>query len=667
MAPDLNLLAKISADRALASAILFAHRHPQASPPAHIECIDLWRCADEFVLIEAFREFAKTTLAEEFLVLEGCFGNFFYCLVLGETYTKACDRIAAIDKEARTNIKLQHLFGGQVLARKSTEDRCWFSSGSLLQAVGWEQELQSYKHFDRRPDLAYLDDVENLERVRDVAAVDASVRKFWFELVPALDKTRRRIRITQTRRAEDCMVTRFAGNPDFVNRAYPICVGDIDAWDAQPTWPQRYPMEWIRAERDRYERAGQLPSFLQAYMLQATNPADKPFKEEMLQAMDVSPWGWAPKFAVYDPARTQRSVRSSEGQVSDRYGKVVVSRLGAKILIHESSAQHWSPAGMIEDLFLCNAAHTPVKIGVEKNSLDDWLIYPISMRMLETGVSLPMAYLQAPQDQSKEDFILSLQPFAAAGNIVLVGGKLAHPQLTAEFTNFPQGKRDALNALAYAVRMLSGTPVYEDFGVENLGLNPELDAREALNVCCNADASGATVAAAVACIERRWQVLWDGAATGTEAVPSLFGRLRLAFPRQSFSVWIPADTYDQYLRIALLSALRAAKLPVLRAEHCALARGALSVLIRTDWKKKRMLLVDKNQAKLSLNALSCGYCVQPGAREPEKGVSRLLAESLETMLMVLSKTAVTEDGWPQGAHTAVSASGASYITANPRR
>ena len=47
-------------------------------------------------------------------------------------------------------------------------------------------------------------------------------------------------------------IAHLAGNPDFVYRAYPICVGDIDAWDAQPTWPQRYPMEWIRAERDRY-------------------------------------------------------------------------------------------------------------------------------------------------------------------------------------------------------------------------------------------------------------------------------------------------------------------------------------------------------------------------------------------------------------------------------
>jgi hypothetical protein len=61
---DLNLLEKLSNDRALANAVLFQHRHPQASADFHIEMVDLWRAKDEFVLIEAFREAAKSTTAE---------------------------------------------------------------------------------------------------------------------------------------------------------------------------------------------------------------------------------------------------------------------------------------------------------------------------------------------------------------------------------------------------------------------------------------------------------------------------------------------------------------------------------------------------------------------------------------------------------------------------
>ena len=70
------LLTAISGDRALGSAMLFPHRHPQASPAFHVEVMDLWRCADEWVLIEAFREGAKSTLSEEHLLIEACFGSF---------------------------------------------------------------------------------------------------------------------------------------------------------------------------------------------------------------------------------------------------------------------------------------------------------------------------------------------------------------------------------------------------------------------------------------------------------------------------------------------------------------------------------------------------------------------------------------------------------------
>jgi hypothetical protein len=197
-----------------------------------------------------------------------------------------------------------------VLARKSIENRVWFKSGAMIEALGWEQELQSFKQHAHRPDRAYLDDPENLERVRDTAAVDASMRKLWLELVPAMDKRRRKIRITQTRRAEDCMVTRLAANPEWLYRAYPVCDRDPDDPAAKSNWPDKYPMEWIRAEKKKYQAAGMLREFLQSYMLQTTDASAKSFKDEMLAFMDVSPWHWMPRFAIYDPARTSHDKRT---------------------------------------------------------------------------------------------------------------------------------------------------------------------------------------------------------------------------------------------------------------------------------------------------------------------------------------------------------------------
>jgi hypothetical protein len=206
----------ISEDRALASAMIFPHRHPQASPAFHVQILDAWRAADELVLIEAFREGAKSTLSEEHLLLEACFQNFGYGLIIGETYTKACQRLEAIKHEALTNMKLLSLFGKLKKAGCLwNENQFELANGVLLEAHGWEEEFRGFKWHDLRPDRAYLDDIENKERVRDKAAVDASMRKIYLELMPAMDKERGKIRVTGTPLAEDCMVARLRANPDW--------------------------------------------------------------------------------------------------------------------------------------------------------------------------------------------------------------------------------------------------------------------------------------------------------------------------------------------------------------------------------------------------------------------------------------------------------------------
>lgn len=659
---DRNLLAKISEDRALASSVIFGHRHQQGDAALHVEIMDLWGCMDELVLIEAFRDAGKTTKAEEAVILEGCFGNFPYGLILGETYTKGCQRLEAIGYECKRNTKLHRLFGGEVLARKPTENRLWFKSGALLEAGGWEQELQSFKYHESRPSFCWLDDIENRERVRDSATVTENVQKFYLELLPALSKVFRRIRFTQTRRAEDCMVTRFARSSEWVYRGFPICDRDPDDPFARSNWPSKYPMEWIRAEMRKFAAEGMRQEFKQAYMLQVVNMEAKPFKEDQLGAMDFSPYFWAPKFTIYDPART------SDAEQSDRTGSVTVSRVGTKILIHESKGAFWKPSEFVEALFASAERNDPVKIGVEKNSLDDWIMQPLRLKMIERGFSLPVVALQAPQDRSKEQFILGLQPFAEAGDIVLVGGKSAHPQLVAEWANFPSGPRDILNALAYSLRMFSGQRVYPDFGVANLGDAPNPSLGETIHVAFHAS-TAETVFVALLRDGRRLSVAADGSAWGPDAVKTLAFELRATFPKASFQVWVAPEVHDQWQRIPLVASLRDARLAPGRGEYLAKARGSLADRISRVWRDKRLLVVDK-KAKLTVNALAAGYVmpVLRGGRvgdDPEAGVSRLIGEALETVVAMLDRSAENEQGLPAGANVGHTAQGTPYITSHP--
>lgn len=629
----------------------------------HVEIMDLWRAGDEFVLIEAFREAAKTTLAEEFLIMEGAFGNFNYCVLFGETYVKACQRIEAMAHECRYNTKLHGLFGTGILSRKPNEDKIWFSSGAFIQAVGWEQEITGFKYLGARPDRAYFDDVENLERVRDSSAVDTTMRKLYREVLPAMDKTRRKLRVTQTPRAPDCLVTRLRASPEWVTRSFPICSGDIDDPKTVPAWPDRYPMEWIRAERDRYARAGMLREFMQEYMLQVDSREARPFSEEMLRYTDLAPAAWLPRVLIYDPART------ASVDLSDRTGKVVVSRMGSKLIVHESGGYFWRPDELRADLFKAVKHHKCSSVGVEKNSLDDYLMQPIRYEMLKQGAAFDVRPLQAPQDRDKDAFIMGLHPFASVGDIILVGGKSAHTQLVAEFVNFPGGRLDILNALAYAPRMFGGELIYEDFGEANCAPSPTPENGETIFCAWNAS-SNETACAVLLRRGRHLSVARDYAASGPhiDAVRLIAAGLRADFTRQVMHHYISAELHENQQRVPLAQALRAERMNAWRGEHSTVARGALGERIRTEVKHRRLLTCDR-LAPLTLNALAGGYkypMLSTGRRaaEPEPGVARLVAEAVEVVAALFDKGIL--DTEPKGANFSTTPGGQRYMTANPR-
>jgi hypothetical protein len=406
-------------------------------------------------------------------------------------------------------------------------------------------------------------------------------------------------------------------------------------------------------------------------MLQAVNLAAKPFQIEMLGAMEVSPYHWMPRYAIYDPSRGNRRERKGNEAKSDRTGKVVVSRLGSKILVHESSGNYWQPSELIEDLFSTMARHHPAKIGIEQNSLNQWLSQPIRLEMIRRATVLPLSLMQAPQDRSKEDFILGLQPFAQARDIVLIGGLAAHPDLVQEWANFPAGSRDVINALAYSLRMFGGVPMYEDFTPANIADAPSPRRGEEVFVAVNA---GMNELVAAACIKdgRRLCIAKDWSYSGPlgDTVKTFAFELRTSYPQVDLQLWVPADVFDQWQRVGLLPALRTEKFSPMRGEYVSVARGCLAERMRSVWHQHRQLTVDRN-AREVLNALAAGYCLPTDrggrtAAEPEAGPARMLAEALECMVSRLDRSEASQSGFPKGAHIDHTPGGAAYISSNPR-
>jgi len=655
------ILQSISNDRSLASAMLFPHRHRQQSPDFHILIVDLWRSADEYVVIEAFRQGAKTTLSEEFLLTEALFGNFKYCLIFGETYTKACQRIEALKHELTTNMKIYNLFGAQK-GGKWSENKVVLPNGVAIEAHGWEEEIRGYLHLGWRPDRVYLDDIETQERVRDTQTVDENWRKLHLQLMPAMDKEFGKIRMTGTPLADDCMIRRAAQSKNWIHGHFPICDGEIDNPDTKSAWEERYPMTWIRATRDKYASEGMLREFMQEYMLVASGAQGKPFTEEMVRFEDIAPRHYAPKVAIFDPARTV------EVKTSDQTGHVVVSRIGTRLYVHESGGEYWQPDEIIEGCFRLAREFGDAEVAIEKNSLDNWLLQPLRAKMLTTGQSLNLRVLQAPQDRNKAQFIMGLRPFFSAGDIILVGGRAKHQQLVSQILNFPTGKRDVLNALAYAPKVFSGVPVYADFGPANIAEGLSLPRNAVLLLGLNYSTT-CTTACLCALHGSYLTVLadWISPLMPSDAVPDIARLIRAVYPGKQVTAWVPADVFDQVGRNPLITALKASGLKANRGENAIMTRSSLSPMIRTEMGGRRLLVVDTN-ANSTLQALSSGYNWQiksSGEREgePERNSARVLVEALEALTYTINKADNGSIGFKTNA---VNTMGTKYLSALSR-
>lgn len=461
---------KLGKNRRLAHKVLFAHRHPQESPPFHYELMDLWASPVQHALVMAFRGAAKSTLAEEAVTLSACYQEFHNAIIIGETYSRAVERLAVVKRELETNDLLRYLFG-DLAGTPWTEDKIVLANGRIIQAFGRGQSLRGSKHLDWRPDFAFGDDVEDDESCVDDEAIDKTKRWLLNVVLPALAPGYR-IRINGTPLHPRSVLMQLYGDPEWEHRRYPIERINPETGEREASWPARFPLTDIDHLRARAERMGNMTGFNQEYMCEAEDAAQKPFTAELIRVEPIVRT-WQAVYAMYDPARTTNKTSASTG-------KVVWSFVGNRLVVWDAAGAFWQPDQLVNDLFDVEREFGPVEIYVEEDGLNEWLLQPIRQEQLRRNTLIPLRPVKAPKN--KLDFIKQLQPFFKAGDVVFAKEL---PDLKAQLLSFPSGRIDIPNALAYALRLRPGAPVYEGFGglniVDNMGVAPRVPAYLALN------------------------------------------------------------------------------------------------------------------------------------------------------------------------------------------
>jgi hypothetical protein len=240
---------------------------------------------------------------------------------------------------------------------------------------------------------------------------------------------------------------------------------------------------------------------------------------------------------MIDPARTV-------GRNSATTGWAVWSWINNRLVVWAADAQLLLPDEIVALAFDIHERFDPVWVGVEQDGLEQFLLQPIRHEAVRRGSFIPIRGVRAPR--GKLDFIRGLQPFFHAREV-----EFAQPlqALTEQLLNFPTGRIDAPNALAYALQLRPGLAIYDGFGADHIVSDLDHDPSRPLFLAANATQSMTT---AVLCQHHdgRLMVLADWVREGSpgELAHEIYTEATLAADAPRESVARPARSWDTMLK-----------------------------------------------------------------------------------------------------------------------
>jgi hypothetical protein len=591
----------------------------------------------------AFRGAAKSTRAEEAICIRSWFQREKNVLILGDSEQRAVERLRAIKNIIETNAYAQELFGvgpGSIW----NDGQAVLSNGVMLQAYGRGQSLRGVKHLDWRPSLIFMDDLEDKESVATPEARNKTLVWYVSTVVPALDSNGR-MRMAATPLHPEALAPKLAASESWTFKTYPIIYRNPKGtWVA--SWPEKYPVQWALNMRQEMKQVGKEEEFDQEYMCQARNPATQVFTPDMIRVVPHLR-SWHAVYAMYDPARTK-------GEKSATTGKAVWSWIGRKLVIWDGFGRQLMPDEIIDDMFAVEREFSPVAIGFEEDGLNEWALQPIRTAQVQRGVTLPLRPLKAPK--GKIDFIKGLQPYFKAGEVEFATELPG--DMREQLLGFPTGKMDFPNALAYALKMRLGLPIYDGFAAEHIAPQIRPAARAPLWLALNSDGR-VTTAILVQVHQGQVAIIADWLAEGApgEVLPDIMQSASMETPtirstggkteattyqRSTLRLVAPRPHFEAYDTIGLRPAARKLPADVQRGGDLSTGREEIRSLFQRSAHGQPSLQIAES-ARWTLRAFAGGYARDATSDHATEGPYRVLMEGLEAFTAMLRGVGLRED------------------------
>ena len=340
----------------------------------------------------------------------------------------------------------------------------------------------------------------------------------------------------------------------------------------------------------------------------------------------------------------------------------VWSWLSNRLIVWDAYAGFWQPDQIVSEIFKIDNLYSPVLIGIERDGLEEFILQPLRHEQLKRGYSIPIRPVKAPE--GKLSFITGLQPYFKAGEIVFAK---ECGQAREQFLNFPSGRIDIPNALAYALMLRGGKPMYDNFNNAHVAFELAAHPKPAF-LAVNTD-SRATTGAVMQLNEGALHILADRVREGEPAgcLAEIITELTLETGCSRLRLLLPPIHFNSYSVHGLRAACRSVPVEFSRGGDPAVGRQEITALLNRLAHGRPCLQVSSS-ARWTLNSLSGGYyreIAKSGqlTAEPAVNAYRVLMEGIESFAAVLKSARMDEDE-PE-VNWATTPDGKRYISSRP--
>lgn len=269
----------------------------------------------ERILLAIPRGHNKTTLAKLNIVWHFLFTRHRFCVYLSNTNNIAKNAVKDVLAYMQSD-NFRAVFGDIDIFKSSETDSLWqfrlpMGNGQwktcIIRAVGAGQQVRGLNIDNQRPDLAVIDDVEDLENT-DSETLQAKLDRWMFgPFLKALAKNRRKVIWLGNMLKKTSLLARLSRNPAWNPVVFGSLVQNTQTDELSPLWPDLWTVEELKADFIEHKNLGLVESWM-CEMMNMPGHGENGFTEDqMFFQPGVTPDALECSWITIDPAFGENS------------------------------------------------------------------------------------------------------------------------------------------------------------------------------------------------------------------------------------------------------------------------------------------------------------------------------------------------------------------------